>query len=97
MQKKPQITIKNIKSFLEGNFQLVLKELNLQPKHIQEQIAYRRLICANDCAVTNKCVVCGCDFKGKTSVVESCNKGERFPDLMNNLEWHQFKKENNIE
>lgn len=96
MQKKPQITIKNIKSFLEGNGQRVLEGLHLQPLHIKEQIAYRRLSCKNDCAKTNKCIKCGCDFKGKTSVQESCNK-ERFPDLMSSLEWQQFKKENNIE
>lgn len=95
MQKKPQITYKNIKSFLEGNLQLVLKELNLQPEHIQEQIAYRRLICANDCAITNKCVVCNCDFKGKTSVAESCNK-DRFPDLMSKIEWDKYKEDNGI-
>ena len=104
MQKKPQITYKNIKSFLEGNFQLVLEELNLQPEHIQEQIAYRRLICKDTCEEVgtinngpNHCQYCGCDFKGKTSVVESCNQSERFPNLMSNLEWQQFKIDNNIE
>lgn len=95
MQKKPQITYKNIKSFLEGNFQLVLEELNLQPEHIQEQIAYRRLTCADDCAITDKCIKCGCDFKGKTSVQESCNK-ERFPDLMNRIDWELYKINNDI-
>lgn len=92
---KPQITIKNIKSFLEGNIQLGLESLKLQPLHIQEQIAYRRLICNDDCAVTNQCIKCDCDFKGKTSVRESCNT-ERFPDLMSNLEWIKFKNKNGI-
>lgn len=92
---KQKITIKNIKSFLEGNSQLLLKELNLQPQHIQEQIAYRRLICKDDCAKENKCIKCGCDFKGKTSVSTSCNP-ERFPDLMSAKEWEEFKIKNNI-
>jgi hypothetical protein len=92
---KQKITFKNIKSFLEGNSQLLLEELNLQPPHIQEQIAYRRLICKDDCAVADECIVCGCSFKGKTSVKESCNK-ERFPDLMGNLEWIKYKQDNNI-
>ena len=91
-----EITLSNIKSYLEGNGQRILEELKLQPKHIQQQIAYRRLLCNNDCAVQNKCIKCGCDFKGKTSVQQSCNP-ERFPDLMSKNDWNKFKKDNNIE
>ena len=93
---KPKITLKNIHSFLEGNYQLILEKINIQPLHIQEQIAYRRLICKDDCAVENYCIYCGCDFKGKTSVQKSCNNGERFPDLMDKKEWDEFKQNNNI-
>ena len=92
---KQKITVKNIKSFLEGNIQLGLEQLHLQPEHIQQQIAYRRLLCKDDCAIQNKCVICGCDFKGKTSVQQSCNK-DRFPDLMSNLEWIKYKESNDI-
>lgn len=91
-----EITLSNIRSYLEGNSQRILEELKLQPKHIQEQIAYRRLLCKNDCAVQNKCIKCGCDFKGKTSVQQSCNP-DRFPDLMSKNDWNKFKKDNNIE
>lgn len=91
-----EITLSNIRSYLEGNGQRILEELKLQPKHIQEQIAYRRLLCNNDCAVQNKCIKCGCDFKGITSVQQSCNP-ERFPDLMSKNDWIKFKKDNNIE
>jgi hypothetical protein len=94
-KNKSKINLKNIKSFLEGNLQLGLEELGLQPLHIQEQIAYRRLICKDDCAVNNACIKCGCDFKGKTSVKESCNQ-DRFPDLMSKVEWEQFKQQNDI-
>jgi len=94
--KKPQINLHNIKSFLEGNIQLGLEQLHLQPTHIQEQIAYRRLLCSNDCMITGKCKYCGCEVLGKTSVKESCNKNERFPDLMSNLEWIKYKESNDI-
>lgn len=94
MEKK--ITIHNILSYLEGNSKRVLEELNLQPDHIKEQVAYRRLICKDDCAKTNKCTYCGCDFKGKTLVSESCNGGVRFPNLMSNQEWIRFKEKNEI-
>lgn len=90
-----KITIKNIKQYLEGNTQRVLEELKLQPLHIQEQIAYRRLQCKDDCAINKQCIKCGCDFKGKTSVFESCNP-ERFPNLMSKPEWDKFKIENEI-
>jgi len=95
MEKK--ITLDNILSYIEGSGQKLMELFKLQPQHIREQIAYRRLLCKDDCAVTNKCVYCGCDFLGKTSVRESCNKGQRFPDLMNNPAWQQYKKDNGIE
>ena len=86
-----KITVTNILSYLEGNTQRILEELKLQPQHIQEQIAYRRLQCKDDCAITKKCKMCGCDFKGKTSVYESCNP-DRFPNLMSGPEWEEYKK-----
>lgn len=92
---KQKITFKNILHYLEGNSQLVLEELNLQPQHIKEQIAYRRLICKDDCAVADECIECGCDFKGKTSIKESCNL-KRFPDLMNRIDWEFYKIDNEI-
>jgi len=92
---KQKITLNNIKSFLEGNIQLGLESLNLQPPHLQEQIAYRRLLCKDDCAIEDKCIICNCDFKGKTSVKKSCNE-ERFPDLMGHVEWNKFKEDNGI-
>jgi hypothetical protein len=94
MEKK--ITLTNILSYVEGNGQLALERLNLQPQHIREQIAYRRYLCRNDCATTNQCVYCGCDFEGKTSVVKSCNNGERFPNLMSKPRWEKFKENNEI-
>lgn len=92
---KQKITVKNIKSFLEGNIQLGLEQLHLQPEHIQEQISYRMLKCS-DCVKVGKCKVCGCNVPGKLYVKESCNKGERFPDLMSNLEWIKYKESNDI-
>lgn len=92
---KQKITFKNIKSYLEGNTQLALEKLHLQPQHIQEQIAYRRLLCKDDCAIQGECIKCGCEFKGKTSVVKSCNP-ERFPDLMSKTDWEEFKEKNKM-
>lgn len=96
MQKKPQITIKNIKSYIEGNTKMFLADIGFQSEHLKEQIAYRTLVCS-DCVATGNCKECGCDLPEKLYVNESCNQGKNFPNLMSNLEWQQFKKNNNIE
>lgn len=90
-----KVTIKNIKDYLEGNSNLLLDKLNLQPEWYKEQIAYRMLIC-RDCLSKGKCKECGCDVPGKLYVAKSCNKGERFPDLMSEQEWIIFKHKNGI-
>lgn len=95
MEKK--ITLDNILSYIEGNIRNIINKLDFQPQHIKEQIAYRRLLCANDCAIRNRCVYCNCDFEGKTAVKKSCNEGERFPDLMSKPKWEKFKEENGIQ
>jgi hypothetical protein len=74
---------------------MFLGNLGLQPQHIKEQIAYRMLKCS-DCMEAGKCKVCGCDVPGKLYVNESCNKGERFPDLMSKPEWDKYKENNDI-
>lgn len=94
-KKKPQINLTNILSFIEGNTQLALESIYMQPQHIREQIAYRRLICKDDCAIEGKCIKCGCEFNGKTSVEKSCNP-DRFPDLKGRIDWEKFKEEHDI-
>lgn len=95
-KNKPKITIKNIKSFIEGNTKMFLADLGLQPEHLKEQVAYRMLICS-DCLEQKKCEVCHCDVPEKLYVNESCNNGEKFPDMMSRVEWENFKKENDIQ
>jgi hypothetical protein len=90
-----KITLKNIKQFLEGNIQMHLDGLGLQPEYYKEQIAYRMLTC-QDCLKKNKCHYCGCDVPGKLYVKESCNDGKRFPNLMNENDWNEYKKRNKI-
>ena len=66
------------------------------PKHYKEQVAYRLQICQEDCVSTGKCKECGCPTRKKVFVRESCNKGERFPDLMPPDQWEEYKKNNDI-
>ena len=96
-EKNPQVTIKNIKSFLEGNSKMFLSKLGFQADHLKEQIAYRMLICNDICGKQGYCEKCSCDYPGKLYVNESCNNGEKFPDLMSKQDWIKFKQENGID
>ncbi len=87
--------IKNLEQYLEGNSKLFYDKFIGLPDHTKEQIAYRSLKCP-DCIEEGACKCCGCDLPGKHYVKRSCNRGVRFPDLMDKEEWKQYKKENNI-
>jgi len=92
--KKPKITIKNIMNFIEGNTLLFGDKLGLLPKHTKEQVEYRASKCYESCYKGNKgsCLECGCSVPGKWYVEESCNP-DKFPDLMNEEDWENFKAE----
>lgn len=89
-----KITLNNIYNFLEGNARMFTDKF--QVAHIKEQIAYRMLLCSDDCAKQNKCIKCGCEYPARVYSSQSCNK-DRFPDMVSRLEWEEFKKLKNIE
>jgi hypothetical protein len=96
--KGQKITIKKIKSFLEGNAKFLLNEFDMLPKYYKEQVIWRASICKETCLANNdECEHCGCTASKKIYVEESCNEGKKFPDLMNKEKWEEYKKENNIE
>lgn len=90
--KKKKITLGNVKSFLQGKTRKVIDHFNLLPIHIQEQVAFRENKCKKSCPT--KCQHCGCETPGRWFSDESCNDGEKFPDLMNNVDWEKYKKKN---
>jgi hypothetical protein len=90
------ITVSKVMQYVEGNLKMLGDKLNIIPEHESEQVRYRAEICKNDCVKNGYCVNCGCDLPGKFYVKKSCNKGGRFPDLMDAYEWEDFKTENNI-
>lgn len=91
-----KITPKKILQFIEGNLKMLGDKIYLLPDHEKEQVLYRSEICKNDCLKNEYCIYCGCSVPGKLYVKESCNAGERFPDLMNSKDWEEFKIKNNI-
>ena len=91
------ITPKKIFQFFEGNLRMLGDEYFYLPRHLREQVAWRSEICKNDCMKDGACIKCGCSVPGKLYVRQSCNQGERFPDLMKEEEWDEYKIKNNIE
>lgn len=88
-----KITKQNIFNFIEGNTRMFTEEF--QVNHIKEQIAYRALLCKDDCEANGKCIKCGCSYPGRIYTSQSCNK-DRFPDMMSRLEWEEFKINNDV-
>lgn len=87
---KPKITPSNIKAFIEGNSRMTYDNVIGLPPYLKEQIEYRKSKCP-DCLEAGACKYCGCSVPGKMFVKHSCNDGDRFPDLMSEEKWTEFK------
>jgi hypothetical protein len=96
-----KITLPNLKAYIEGNTRYILDKLNndhisafvgVTPL-IREQIAYRMDVCKDSCPT--KCKHCGCNTPGKFFVDKSCGGG-KYPDIMSEEAWAEYKKKNNI-
>ncbi len=92
-----KIKLSDISNFIEGNWKYYKNKVRMSPEYIVEQVQYRLYLCKDDCLVANKCKHCPCPPKKKSWVNKSCNGGERFPDIMNKVEWEKFKAKHNIE
>lgn len=91
-----KITPTKILQFIEGNIKMLGDRFHLLAPYEKEQIVYRSQICKDECMKLGYCIKCGCSVPGKLYVTQSCNNGERFPDLMPHTDWEKFKSDNNI-
>lgn len=89
-----KITFSNIWSFIQGVSREYYDRLIGLPGHMQEQVTWRLSQC-DDCIEAGKCPMCGCPPLKKAFATKSCNK-HRFPDLMGEKEWEQYKSNNGI-
>tara|TARA_R110000772_G_scaffold54130_2_gene123596 strand:+ start:3057 stop:3347 length:291 start_codon:yes stop_codon:yes gene_type:complete len=87
---KSKITWDNIGQFIEGNVKFYKDKLIGAPLYIQEQVEYRLSLC-QDCVEREGCIKCNCPPLKKHWTVRSCNL-DRFPDIMKEEEWNEFKK-----
>jgi hypothetical protein len=91
---KELLSPKNIYHFIQGNARMLGDNFKMLPRYQKEQVIFRAQFCKDDCIPAGECKYCGCSVPGKLYVTESCNDGERFPDLMSEENWEKFKKEN---
>jgi hypothetical protein len=92
-----KIKLKDIKNYIEGNYKFYKDKLIDSPEYIKEQVYYRLYVCKDDCVKEGKCKYCSCPPHKKSWIKESCNNGERFPQLMEKDSWESFKVRNNVD
>jgi hypothetical protein len=86
-----------VSDFIEGNLKYYKQHLMPSPKYLLEQYHYRLSLCNTTCIPFDECEYCGCPPMKKAWVSSSCNKGEKFPDLMNAEDWKNYKQQHNID
>jgi len=91
--KLKDITVKNVRNFLEGNYKMRVQGYKHLPKHHQEQVEYRALLCA-DCLKAGKCKVCGCGTPGLFFAPNKVDSKKRWGKMMDATAWEVFKKSN---
>jgi len=93
--KISEITGSKIKSFVQGYSRYYFDNMFGLPEYIKEQVYYRLYKCKDTCLISGSCEICNCPTIKKSYATGSCNPA-KFPDLMSNGEWSEFKKTNNV-
>ena len=70
------------------------------PKHVKEQIIWRRgqvVMKSPECWKEGACIQCGCEIVPKTTADMGCeNEPFCYPAMMDRKHWKQFKTNNDI-
>lgn len=94
--KLEEITLSNIKSFIQGYARFYLDKISLLPTYRKEQVFYRIYTCRDTCIPFGKCEKCNCPAIEKAYATSSCNKS-KFTDLLSKEKWEEYKIENFID
>lgn len=94
---KHEITLSNIYNYISGNANMILDKAGLVSQAFKEQIAFRHFKCKDDCVKAGECKYCGCGLPGRFFTAKSCNNEQIFPNIMEDSEWEEYKKNNKIE
>lgn len=90
MQLK-DLTLTNIKNYIQGYSKWFTDQNRLLPDHEKEQVLYRASQCPPECSKEGKCFYCKCDYPQKLFNTYSCNKGKDLPAIMNKELWENYK------
>lgn len=94
-----QITLANIKGFVQGNFRKLLDDFADMAETYQKEQALWRLKQVEEkspkCLKEDKCIHCGCQVSAKVWENRGCEHG-CYPPMMPEEVWNNFKKENDI-
>lgn len=99
---KSKITLKNIKSYIQGNWRAVLLEYYPEgiSKHIEEQYFWRIEQVKEkspECLENKECKKCHCEIPELFLADKACeNNPPCYPEMMSESEWNQFKYYNSI-
>ena len=92
------ITLNNIKSFIQGNTRYLIEEfggdfIQLE-QHIQEQIIYRKSLANKECIELGVCK-CNCAIPELFYADKQC-EDKCYPLMMNKLIWNNYKQNMNL-
>jgi len=91
-----RLNLRNIWAVIQSWFRSLLPV----PKHVREQIIWRRgevILKSPDCWKEGKCIQCGCEIVPKTTADVGCeNPPYCYPDMMSKKRWEMYKIANNI-
>ena len=92
MIRLSEINLKNVKAFWQGMCRYYWDKWfpNSFPKHIREQVAYRKKEANEDCVKNGECLECGCKIPHLFYADKSCN-GDCYPVMMKEFEWECHK------
>lgn len=97
-EKPAKITWENIKKFFQGNFYKLFRKVAPIVDHREEQYKWRLSLIQEKsplCIEQGSCRICGCDVEGLALSDPPC-EGNCFPEIMNEVQWSQYKKINKI-
>lgn len=92
-----KVTLKTIKSFLQGYTRKFTEGFGMLNQHQKEQVIWRSEK-AQPCTDNGTCLYCGCDTPAKYYSDEACEDPIRkcYPAMMDKNTWEEYKKTNDI-
>ena len=99
--KLNQLTLSNIKGYIQANFRDVIDSFGELPSYLKEQAQWRlNQVKAKSpaCYKKDKCEHCGCQVSAKVLEDRGCSDNEKcYGKMMNETEWEWFKLSRNVE